>query len=44
VFTRPLEEVRLVAKLLFDDVDEKPGIVGDSCFELQLTKVKKQGG
>jgi Histidine kinase-, DNA gyrase B-, and HSP90-like ATPase len=44
VFARPLEEVRLVAKLLFDDVDERPSIVGDRCFELQLTKAKKQGG
>jgi hypothetical protein len=43
VFSRPAEEVRLVAKLLFDDPDEKPGIVGDKCFEMQLTKAKKQG-
>lgn len=42
-FARPLEEVQLVAKLLFDDVDERPSIVGDRCFELQLTKAKKQG-
>lgn len=44
VFSRPAEEVRLVSKLLFDDPDEKPGIVGDKCFEMQLTKAKKQGG
>jgi hypothetical protein len=44
VFSRPLEEVRLVSKLLFDDFDEKPGIVGDRCFELQFTKAKKRGG
>jgi hypothetical protein len=44
VFSRPLEEVRLVSKTLFDDFDEKPGIVGDRCFELQLTKAKKRGG
>jgi Histidine kinase-, DNA gyrase B-, and HSP90-like ATPase len=44
VFARPLEEVRLVAKLLFDDVDERPSIVGDRCFELQLTKAKKREG
>lgn len=43
VFARPLEEVRLVAKLLFDDVDERPSVVGETCFELQLTKAKKQG-
>lgn len=41
VFSRPVEEVRLVSKLLFDVPDEKPGIVGDKCFEMQLTKVKK---
>lgn len=40
-FSRPAEEVRLVSKLLFDDMDEKPGIVGDKCFEIQLTKAKK---
>ena len=44
VFSRPAEEVRLVSKMLFDDPDEKPGIVGDKCFEMQLTKAKKQGG
>jgi hypothetical protein len=44
VFSRPLEELRLVSKTLFDDFDEKPGIVGDRCFELQLTKAKKRGG
>ncbi|MCP5286403.1 MAG: ATP-binding protein [Burkholderiaceae bacterium] len=43
VFSRPAEEVRLVSKLLFDDQDAKPGIVGETCFEIQLTKAKKQG-
>lgn len=43
VFSRPAEEVRLVSRLLFDDSDEKPGIVGDKCFELQLAKAKSQG-
>jgi hypothetical protein len=43
VFSRPLEEVRLVSKLLFDDPDEKPGIVGDRCFELALTRTKQRG-
>jgi hypothetical protein len=42
VFSRPAEEVRLVSKLLFDDPDEKAGIVGDKCFEMQLAKAKKQ--
>lgn len=44
VFSRPIEEVRLVSKTLFDTDDEKPGIVGERCFELALTKAKKQGG
>ncbi|MCB1281264.1 MAG: hypothetical protein KDB18_07050, partial [Salinibacterium sp.] len=44
VFSRPIEEVRLVSQMLFDDPDERPGIVGDKCFEMQLTKAKKQGG
>jgi hypothetical protein len=43
VFSRPAEDVRLVSKMLFDDSDEKPGIVGDKCFEIQLTKAKRQG-
>ncbi|UCV23810.1 ATP-binding protein [Ferribacterium limneticum] len=42
VFSRPQEEVRLVSKMLFDAEDMKPGIVGESCFELALTKAKKQ--
>lgn len=44
VFSRPAEEVRLVSKMLFDEPDEKAGIVGDKCFEMQLTKAQKQGG
>ncbi len=44
VFSRPIEEVRLVSKMLFDDPNEKPGIVGDKCFEIQLTKARVQGG
>lgn len=43
VFSRPIEEVRLISKILFDDPDEKPGVVGDKCFEIQLTKAKKEG-
>lgn len=43
MFSRPAEELRLVSKLLFDDPDEKPGIVGDKCFEMQLTQAKKEG-
>lgn len=44
VFSRPAEEVRLVSKMLFDEPNEKAGIVGDKCFEMQLTKAQKQGG
>ena len=44
VFSRPAEEIRLVSKLLFDSDEEKPGIVGERCFELTLTQAKKQGG
>lgn len=43
MFSRPAEEVRLVSKMLFDDPDEKPGIIGEKCFEMQLTKAKRQG-
>jgi hypothetical protein len=44
VFSRPIEEIRLVSKMLFDVDDEKPGIVGEKCFELTLTKATKQDG
>lgn len=40
VFSKPAEDVRLVSKLLFDNPDEKPGVVGDECFNLQLNVVK----
>lgn len=43
VFSRPAEEVRFVSKMLFDNPEEKPGIVGEKCFEMQLTKAMKQG-
>lgn len=42
-FSRPNEEVQLVSKMLFDINDEKPGIVGEKCFELALAKAKKEG-
>ena len=44
VFSRPMEEIRLVSKLLFDTDEEKPGIVGEKCFELTLTKAESQDG
>jgi len=44
VYSRPIEEIRIVSKSLFDDYDEKPGIIGDKCFELVLNEVNKKGG
>jgi hypothetical protein len=42
VFSRPIEEIRDVSKFLFDSFEEKPGIVGDKCFELALREVRKK--
>jgi hypothetical protein len=42
VFSRPIEEIRDVSKYLFDTFEEKPGIVGDKCFELALREVQKK--
>ncbi|WP_051447539.1 ATP-binding protein [Rhizobium leguminosarum] len=39
VFSRPIEEIRVVSKALFDSPDEAPGIIGDKCFELALRDV-----
>jgi len=36
VFSRPVEEVRAVSKMLFDDPDMNAGAVGDECFKIQL--------
>ena len=41
-FSRPSEEIRLVSKALLDSSDEKPGIVGEKCFELIYENVKGQ--
>ena len=43
VFSRPIEEIRDVSKMLFDREDEKPGIVGEKCFELALVRSRKRG-
>lgn len=43
VFSRPVEEIRMVSKSLFDSYDEQPGIVGDKCFEIVLIEVQKKG-
>jgi hypothetical protein len=42
VFSRPIEEIRVVSRGLFDREDEKPGIVGDKCFELVLARSLKK--
>jgi hypothetical protein len=44
VFSRPIEEVRIVSRMFFDTDDEKPGVVGEKCFELSLAKAKRREG
>jgi hypothetical protein len=44
VFSRPLEEIRVVSKELFDTYDEKPGVVGDKCFGIVLAKANLERG
>jgi len=44
VFSRPVEEIRVISKALFDAADEKPGIVGDKCFALTLAMAGKEDG
>jgi hypothetical protein len=41
VFSRPIEEIREVSKALFDNFNEKPGLVGDQCFERVLRDTRK---
>lgn len=43
VFSRPADEIRLISKMLFDDADERPGVVGDKCFEIQLKIAQTKG-
>lgn len=42
-FSKPVEDIRIVAKVLFDDENSKPGIVGEKCFDLALVKAKNYG-
>lgn len=42
VFSRPIEEIKMVSKALFDSYDEQPGFVGDKCFDLILIEAKKK--
>jgi hypothetical protein len=40
-FTRPVTEVRAVAKSLLDDEEAKPSQVGDACFQAALDAIPK---
>jgi hypothetical protein len=42
VFSRPIEEIRFLSSVFFDRDDEKPGIIGDKCFEDVFTRVKSR--
>jgi hypothetical protein len=42
VFSRPTSEVRAVSRLLYDRDDERPGIVGERCFELIFDKTTSE--
>jgi hypothetical protein len=44
VFSRPIEEIKLVSQRLFEREDEQPGIVGDKCFEIVLKQSQKREG
>ncbi len=41
VFSRPVNEVRDISNALFDSAEERPGIVGEACFEIMLEKIQK---
>lgn len=43
VFSRPALEIQAVSSALFDKKDEKPGIVGEKCFEWVLFKIQTDG-
>ncbi|HAB16057.1 MAG TPA: ATP-binding protein [Verrucomicrobiota bacterium] len=43
VYSRPIEEIRDVSKTLFDRDDEKPGVVGEKCFEVVLARSRNRG-
>lgn len=43
-FMKPVEEIRLIGKVLLEDEDAAPGAVGAKCFDLALAKAKKKGG
>lgn len=42
VFSRPIEEVKEISVYFFDRADERPGVIGDKCFEFVLDQVKEE--
>lgn len=44
VFSRPIEEIRMISKSFFDREDERAGIIGDKCFEIALSDIRRTGG
>jgi hypothetical protein len=44
VFSKPIEEIRLVSECLFEKEDEQPGTVGEKCFEIVLQQCAKGKG
>jgi hypothetical protein len=43
-FTKPLEEIRLVGKVLLEDENAAASVVGSKCFDLALARAKKIAG
>lgn len=41
VFSRPIEEIRVVSGILFDREDEAPSAVGEKCFQIVLERSQK---
>lgn len=41
-FSRPKEELEIVSNYLFDKDDEKPGIIGDECFDIILKEAREE--
>lgn len=40
-FSKPAEEIRIVARAILADENAKPGVVGEKCFDMALAKAKK---
>ena len=43
VFSRQIEEIKIVSQRLFEREDENRGSVGDKCFEIVLAQSKLGG-